>query len=119
MTYTSGRLKSDFQYSSSLTYNNFPWPCDPTLKQIAAIEQAAQDVLNARALHPEASLADLYDPLTMPPELRKAHVALDKAVDAAYGRKSFNSDAERAAFLFDLYRNAASGKGMFTQEVAT
>jgi hypothetical protein len=68
------------------------------------IESAAQGVLDARAAHPKASLADLYDPLTMPPNLVKAHQALDVAVDAAYGRKSFKNDAERVAFLFDLYR---------------
>lgn len=66
------------------------------------IEAAAQSVLDARAAHPEASLADLYDPIAMPPDLRRAHQTLDKAVDAAYGKKSFTSDAERVAFLFEL-----------------
>lgn len=108
MRYVAGRLKSDYQYSSSVVYNNFPWPRDPSEKQVAAVEQSAQAVLDARAQFPDATLADLYDPLAMPPELRRAHAALDRAVDAAYGRKGFASDAERVAFLFDLYRQATS-----------
>jgi len=75
---------------------------------VSAIEHAAQSVLDARAAHPEASLADLYDPIAMPLDLRRAHQALDKAVDAAYGRKSFGSDAERVAFLFELYHKYTS-----------
>ncbi len=106
--YVAGRLKSDYRYSSSIVYNNFPWPRDPSEKQGAAVEQAAQAVLDARAQFHDATLADLYDPLAMPPELRRAHAALDRAVDAAYGRKGFASDAERVAFLFDLYRQATS-----------
>ena len=78
-----------------------------TDKQKTAIESAAQAVLDARAHFPDASLADLYDPLAMPPQLVKAHQALDKAVDAAYGR-SFASDAERVAFLFGLYEQTTS-----------
>ena len=97
-----GRLKSDYQYSASIVYNNFPWP-EPTDKQRAAIEAAAQAILDARAAQPQSTLADLYDPLTMPPELRKAHAANDRAVDAAYGYKAGKSDAARAAFLFDRY----------------
>jgi hypothetical protein len=72
------------------------------------VEQAAQAVLDARAKFPGASLADLYDPLAMPPELRRAHQDLDRAVDAAYGRRKFAADAERVAFLFDLYRQYTS-----------
>ena len=83
--------------------DNYYWPSEPTDKQKAAIEEVAQGVLDARAAHPEASLADLYDSVAMPPDLRKAHQALDKAVDAAYGKKTFASDAERVAFLFELY----------------
>jgi hypothetical protein len=108
MRYVAGRMKSDYQYSNQIVYNNFPWPSDPTDKQRAAIEQAAQGVLDARAAHPDASLADLYDPVAMPPDLRKAHQALDKAVDAAYGKKTFASDAERVAFLFELYHKYTS-----------
>ena len=79
-----GRLKSDYDYSIKVVYNNFPWP-SPTDAQKAKIEQTAQGILDARALYPDSSLADLYDPLTMPPELRKAHTANDKAVMKAYG----------------------------------
>jgi hypothetical protein len=99
-----GRMKSDYQYSNSIVYNNFPWPPTPDDKQRQAVETAAQAVLDARAQFPDSSLADLYDPLTMPPVLLKAHRALDKAVDAAYGRRDFKSEAERVAFLFDLYQ---------------
>ena len=79
-----GRLKSDYRYSKDIVYNNFPWP-DPTPEQKVKIEQTAQAILDARTLYPEASLADLYDELTMPPELRKAHQANDRAVMQAYG----------------------------------
>lgn len=78
-----GRLKSDYRYSPSI-YNNFPWPT-PTDEQQAKIEQTARAILDARALYPDCSLADLYDEVTMPPELRKAHQANDRAVMAAYG----------------------------------
>ena len=106
--YVAGRLKSDYRYSAQIAYNNFPWPDALTDKQQASIEEAAQAVLDARAAHPEASLADLYDPVAMPPDLRRAHQALDKAVDAAYGKKNFSSDAERVAFLFELYHKYTS-----------
>ncbi len=79
-----GRLKSDYRYSNTIVYNNFPWP-SPTEEQKAKIEETAQAILNARALYPDCSLADLYDELTMPPELRKAHQENDKAVMRAYG----------------------------------
>ncbi|MDZ4098074.1 MAG: DNA methyltransferase, partial [Methylophilaceae bacterium] len=102
-----GRMKSDFQYSISIVYNNFPWP-EPNPKQKAAIEDAAQGVLDARAVHPEASLADLYDPLTMPANLLKAHQMLDAAVDAAYGYKGAKTDAARVAFLFERYQQITS-----------
>uniref|UniRef100_UPI00405691DB class I SAM-dependent DNA methyltransferase n=1 Tax=Candidatus Electronema sp. TaxID=2698783 RepID=UPI00405691DB len=98
-----GRLESRIRYTPSV-YNNFPWPENPSDKQQQAVEAAAQAVLDARAQFPDSSLADLYDPLTMPPVLLKAHRALDKAVDAAYGRRDFKSEAERVAFLFDLYQ---------------
>ena len=104
MRTVAGRLKSDYRYSANIVYNNFPWPT-PTDAQRSAIETAAQGVLDARAHYPDSSLADLYDPLTMPPELVKAHAKLDKAVDAAYGYKGANSDAERVAFLFGLYQD--------------
>ena len=136
-----GRLKSDFRYSNTIVYNNFPWPELPAPapvgvalaatgagvapegaptggdKHRAAIEAAAQGVLDARAEFPDSTLADLYDPLTMPPALVKAHQQLDKAVDAAYiaaekaaGRKppKLGTDAERVAFLFERYQALTS-----------
>ena len=106
--YVCGRIKSDFRYTNQIVYNNFPWPESPTDKQQAAIEAAAQSVLDSRAQFPDATLADLYDPLTMPPALLKAHHRLDAAVDAAYGRKGFKSDAERVAFLFEQYQRRTS-----------
>jgi hypothetical protein len=100
-----GRLKSDYRYSAGIVYNNFPWPDD---KARQAIETAAQAVLDARTQFPGASLADLYDPLTMPPALLRAHQKLDAAVDKAYGKSGFKSDAERVAFLFARYRALTS-----------
>lgn len=107
--YTCGRLKSDYRYSNTIVYNNFPWPESPTDKQKAQIEQAAQAVLDARAQFPESSLADLYDPLTMPPVLLKAHQELDKAVDLAYRPQPFPSEAKRMEFLFELYEKYTAG----------
>lgn len=102
MRYVCGRLELRYRYSASLVYNNFPWPY-PSDEQKADIEAAAQGVLDARAKFAEASLADLYDPDTMPPALAKAHQKLDRLVEKAYG-KAFASDAERVAFLFERYR---------------
>ena len=101
----TGRLKSDYLYSIKVVYNNFPW-ATPTDKQRERIEACAQAVLDARALYPESTLADLYDPNTMPDDLRKAHRDLDAAVDAAYGRK-FADDSGRVAHLFALYQKLA------------
>jgi hypothetical protein len=106
--YTCGRLESRYRYSKDIVYNNFPWPDSPTEAQLRAIEMAAQLVLDARAAHPESTLADLYDPTAMPADLVKAHQSLDRAVDAAYGRKAFKSDADRVAFLFDRYQAMTS-----------
>ena len=103
-----GRLKSDYRYSAGIVYNNFPWPQAPTDKQKQAIEDAAQAVLDERAKFPDASLADLYDPLTMPPTLTKAHHKLDAAVDMAYAKRKFIGDSDRVAFLFELYRQITS-----------
>jgi hypothetical protein len=100
--YVCGRLKSDYRYSGVIVYNNFPWPT-PTGKQRAAIEKAAQAVLDARQIYPDLPLATLYNPDTMLPELVKAHQRLDKAVEKAYGRE-FNDDAQRVAYLFALYQ---------------
>jgi hypothetical protein len=124
---TCGRLESRYRYSKDIVYNNFPWPefpqtfkpnqpTAPVDKAQAAIETAAQTVLDVRAKFQTgdqpATLADLYDPLTMPPELLKAHQKLDAAVDKAYeasgGKKSYKSDAERVAFLFELYQKYTS-----------
>ena len=99
----SGRLKSDYQYSAKLVYNNFPFPKQPTAKQKQAIEQAAQVVLDCRENYPDNSLADLYDPIAMPPDLRKAHQKLDEAVEKAYRSKKFTSDQARISFLFQSY----------------
>jgi hypothetical protein len=117
-----GRLKSDYRYSAGIVYNNFPWPDLPSPgaaappspasgrgeKARADIEAAAQVVLDARAAFPDATLADLYDPLTMPPALLRAHQKLDAAVDKAYGKSGFKSDAERVAFLFQRYQALTS-----------
>ncbi len=116
MRYTCGRMKSDYSYSNTIVYNNYPWPGSAgealSDKHRTAIEQAGQCVLDARAQFAGASLADLYDPLTMPPALLKAHQKLDAAVDAAYvpsgGKKAYASDAERVAFLFELYQRITS-----------
>jgi hypothetical protein len=98
-----GRLKSDYRYSAGIVYNNFPWPT-PSKLQVKTIEDKAQAVLDARAAYPNSTLADLYAPLAMPPDLTKAHAALDKAVDNAYGYKGSKQDAARVAFLFGLYQ---------------
>ncbi len=114
MRITCGRLKSDYQYSNSIVYNNYPWPENPNEKQIAAIETAAQKVLETRLQFPASSLADLYDPLTMPPALVKAHNELDKAVDLAYRPQAFTSEANRMVFLFELYEKYTAD--LFTKE---
>lgn len=98
-----GRLKSDFRYSKDIVYNNYPWPENPTEKQIKAIETAAQRVLDARAEFPKSSLSDLYNPITMPFSLVKAHNELDKAVDLSYRPQPFLSETKRLEFLFELY----------------
>jgi len=101
-----GRLKSDYRYSKDVVYNNFPWP-KPTEAQRTKIEQTAQAILDARALYPDSSLADLYDEVTMPPELRKAHQANDRAVMEAYGfpvSRDF-TESHCVAELFKLYQN--------------
>ncbi len=98
-----GRLKSDYRYSKDIVYNNYPW-CSPTPEQKAKIEQTAQGILDARALYPDSSLADLYDELTMPPELRRAHKANDKAVMNAYGFKADMTESEIVAELMKMYQ---------------
>lgn len=98
----TGRLKSDYRYSNTIVYNNFPFP-NPTDEQKAKIEKTAQAILDARSQFPEASLADLYNPLTMPPVLRKAHEANDKAVMQAYGFAKDTTEGEIVAALFKMY----------------
>jgi hypothetical protein len=107
--YTCGRLESRYRYSKDIVYNNYPWPENPTYKQKQAVEDAAQAVLNARAKFPDSSLADLYDPLTMPPVLSKAHQALDKAVDKCYRPAPFESETKRIEYLFELYEKYTAG----------
>lgn len=102
-SYTCGRMKSDFNYSIGIVYNNYPFPKNVDEKQKLAVEEKAQNVLNIRSQFSDCSLADLYDPLSMPPNLKKAHQELDKAVDNCYGTKSFKNDKERIEFLFGLY----------------
>lgn len=99
-----GRLKSDYDYSAKIVYNNFPWPT-PTEAQKAKIEQTAQAILDARAMYPDCSLADLYDEVTMPPELRRAHQANDKAVMQAYGFwGKLNTETACVAELMKMYQ---------------
>ncbi len=99
-----GRLESRYQYSARLVYNNFPWPESPTDAQKAAVEEAAQIVIDARAQFPGQTLANMYDPDHMPPALSQAHRALDKAVDRCYRRSPFDSERARVEYLFDLYQ---------------
>ena len=101
--YVCGRLKSDFRYSKDIVYNNYPFPETANDKQKQKVEIAAQAVLDTRAKYPDSSLADLYDPLTMPPDLVKAHQALDKAVDLCYRPQPFVSELNRIEYLFSLY----------------
>lgn len=110
----SGRLESRIQYSNGIVYNNFPWPESPTKKQKETVEKAAERVLELRAKFPESSLADLYDPNTMPPELVKAHQQLDKAVDLCYRSQPFPNETKRIEFLFELYDKYTAG--LFAKE---
>lgn len=113
--YTCGRLKSDFRYSKDIVYNNYPWPENPSEDQKQAVEIASQAVLDLRAQFPDSSLADLYDPNTMPPALVKAHQALDRAVDKCYRSQPFTSEAKRIEFLFELYDKYTAG--LFPTEI--
>lgn len=104
-----GRIKSDYRYSSDLVYNTFPWPDRAALtpKQVKAVEDAARQVLEAREKHPGSTLAQLYDPLTMPRVLRDAHNALDRAVDTLYGLKAGSTEAQRLALMLTKYQELA------------
>lgn len=112
--YIGGKLKSDYRYSNEIVYNNYPWPENPSEKQKKAVEDAAQEVLDVRAQYPDASLADLYDPNTMPPALVKAHQKLDKAVDLCYRPQPFPDETRRIEYLFDLYDKYTAG--LFKEE---
>ncbi|MDP8202980.1 MAG: N-6 DNA methylase [Candidatus Tenebribacter mawsonii] len=101
--YTCGRMKSDYQYSASIVYNNFPWAKNPSEKNKKKVEIKAQKILDVRIEFPDSSLADLYDPLSMPPKLVKAHQELDKAVDLCYRPQVFINETARIEFLFELY----------------
>ena len=120
--YVCGRIKSDYRYSNDIVYNNFPWPENPTDKQKQVVEQAARKVLEVRERYlnpwPDASgsesvrsssLADLYDPLTMPPDLVKAHQELDRAVDLCYRPQPFPNETRRIEYLFGLYDHYTAG----------
>lgn len=103
MRTVAGRLESRYSYSKNVVYNNFIWP-EANEKERAEVEKLSQAILDARAQFPDSSLADLYDPLTMPPALAKAHKALDRYVDRLYDKKGFTTDALRVAHLFELYQ---------------
>ena len=109
-----GRIKSDYRYSKDIVYNNFPWPT-PTAQQKVRIEQTSQAILDARALYPDSSLADLYDDLTMPLELRKAHQDNDRAVMDAYGftkgTAARTSESACVAELMKLYQQKVVSGG--------
>jgi hypothetical protein len=110
---TCGRIKSDFRYSNTLNYNNFPWPKAPNEKQLKAVEEAAKEILEVRAhfqnsslngaVEQKVSLADLYNPTLMPQQLLRVHEALDKAVDLCYRLQPFPNETNRMAFLFELH----------------
>ena len=105
LRHVAGRLKSDYRYSIGLVYNTFPTP--PGFMEgtadLSGLEPLAQAVLDARAAHPNATLANLYDPDLMPADLRRAHRAVDRAVDRLYRRRGFASERERVEHLFMLY----------------
>ena len=114
MHYTCGRMKSDFRYSSTIVYNNFPWPANPTEKQIKTVEEAARKIIQLRQTFPKSSLADLYNTLSMPPSMVKAHNDLDILVDLSYRPKPFQNEAKRMEFLFTLYEKYTAN--LFTPE---
>jgi len=105
MRTVTGRMKSDYMYSVGVVYNPFPWPdgLAENPKTQNALETLARSILDARAAFPDSTLAQLYDPVTMPPALRRAHSTLDTAVERLYSRTGFTSDAARVAHLFARY----------------
>ena len=110
MRVVCGRLKSDYRYSKDIVYNNFPWPVNPDVSVISKISATAQAILDARALYPDSSLADLYDDVAMPTELRKAHKANDAAVMEAYGFRKDMTESEIVAELFKMYQKLVGDK---------
>ena len=116
MRQVCGRLESRYRYSKDIVYNNFAWPIELTDKNRERVEQTAQAILDARIQFPDATLADLYDPLTMPKELLDAHRANDEAVDACYGTRRFKNELERLEFLFDLYRQYTEPLAMLEEK---
>ena len=111
---TCGKLEGRIRYSNTLGYNNYPFPENPSAKQINIIKEKAQKVLDVRADFANNSLAELYDQDSMPPALIKAHNELDKAVDVAYSKQAFTSEAKRMEFLFELYEKYTAD--LFTKE---
>lgn len=109
-----GRLESRFRYSKDIVYNNFPWPQDLPKQKIQGVEKLAEQILKVRMRYPDSSLADLYDPLTMPTDLVHAHQELDKFVDSCYRPLPFSSEAKRMEFLFELYEKYTAD--LFTKE---
>ncbi|MEO8497036.1 MAG: DNA methyltransferase, partial [Planctomycetota bacterium] len=108
MRQVGGRLKSDYQYSGTIVYNTFPWPENVTDRKQKAVKDAAQAVLDSRKSHRDSTLADLYDPLSMPTDLAKAHDKLDRAVDRCYRAKPFPTERNRFEYLFKLYKKLAT-----------
>ena len=106
--HTCGRIKSDFRYSNTLVYNNYPFPQNVSNTNRMRVESAAQKILDVRTSYSGNSLADLYDPVTMPPDLVKAHQALDKAIDLCYRPQAFVSELNRIEFLFGLYEQIST-----------
>lgn len=119
VSHVCGRLESRFRYSNKIVYNNFPWPKNPDAEQAASVEKFAQSVLDVRSEFPNATLADLYDPSTMPPKLVKAHRDLDLAVDRCYRKKKFENETERLEFLFEMYKELIESREVLTQEKKT
>ena len=109
MKVVSGRLKTDFRYSSAITYNNFPIP-KLKYNQMESLSELCLEIIDARNMHPGKTLAQLYDPDKMPQNLRDAHHELDLAVDAIYRKEPFKNDEERLAHLFKLYEKMTSGE---------
>jgi hypothetical protein len=109
VNYVCGRLEGRYRYSNEIVYNNFPWPKNPLLSNRRQVEKFAQNILDVRKHFVDSTLADLYDPLSMPPDLVKAHNSLDKAVDKCYRSQPFTSELNRLEFLFNMYEEYTAG----------